>query len=281
MPYCGYLTDAGTEKAGDRFLVRFAGPCNPEELRIVDILKRAFPGVWISSLQVQHEYDYEHFVPNYVGQIDIADAALERELNRLLGLLKEHITVADQSDECHALAMHSYPDPDPEANTFHRTKIGSLVHRAKPYSPWSGDLDEAHRLAAHLEEFIVSHPAYARASWLFPAPPSSKAKRFDLPSVLAETITGDLNISLGRCIQIREVKPQKNVDKIEDLRENRRNSVRIDEALEGQAIILLDDIYRSGQTIGDMVRAAREARASEVLALTATKTMKFAQGLSL
>lgn len=43
---------------------------------------------------------------------------------------------------------------------------------------------------------------------------------------------------------------------------------------------MLDDIYRSGSTIREMVRACRAAGAKEVLSLTATKTAKFCRGIT-
>ena len=281
MPFCGYLDDARIDYEDGLVWVRFSGPCDPEELDISRIIARAFPDAAVGELQVDYQYDVEQLRPSYVGQVRVYQAPPSREIEPLLKLLMEHITVVDGSDECHALAMHTLPDPDPEVTAFHRTKIGALVHRAKPYSLWSGDPDEALRLAARLEEFISTHPAYRRATRIFPAPASNKAKKFDLPSVMAKEIANSLDMKVGTVSQIRNVKPQKDVESLEALRENRRNSVTIDDDLSGETVVFLDDIYRSGQTLGDLVRAARGAGAKEVLCLTATKTMKFAQGLSL
>ena len=72
--------------------------------------------------------------------------------------------------------------------------------------------------------------------------------------------------------------PQKDLEPLE-ARLNLADKFRVNSDLGGKTILLLDDLYDSGATIDEGVRALRAAKAGVVLAFTASKTSRHCEGL--
>ena len=200
-------------------------------------------------------------------------------LESFLDLLKYNITIIDDLDESHALAPHYLPptDDNPE---WARTGVADLVYSAKDYSRQSpvAYQGSADMLADELGRFIRQHPRYSKADIIMSAPSSDPRRTSDLPSYLCSR----LGISLGERIEqaerIWEVPPQKEDDPDE---RDQAHSIQVNASLQGRRCILLDDLYESGNTLLELGRACRQAGASEVLGLTATKNARYTQGMSL
>ena len=199
-------------------------------------------------------------------------------VERLLRIARWTVTIKDTADESHSIFLHDLPAPNmdnPTAPTnWEYSRVGKLVRAAKSYGPGSGSLASARDLCdKYLLRWIRQHVRYRRANTIIPAPPSNSDKSFDLPYFLAKRLSDHLGMSLTLAESLRATEQQKNVGvQIGDLHSNVAGKCSIPADLRGQTVIALDDIYGSGATMADLVRAARAAGAQTVLSLTATKT---------
>lgn len=191
----------------------------------------------------------------------------------LLELFRRTVCIDDALDQTFALDMHSYPS----AEGGGRTPIGELVYQAKPYNRPPNEQNTLHamKLAAHFTEFIACHPSYARADFLIPVPFFGQ-KAFDLPTFLANQLSKQNNIKNGQNFvqKIKNTKAMKNANE-----EEKFNIIQgAFELLEGvsiqdQRIILIDDIYQSGNTLHELGSILKREGAT-VLGLVATKTLR-------
>ena len=131
--------------------------------------------------------------------------------------------------------------------------------------------------------FLATHPRYQRAKAIIPAPSSKTWKKKTLPSTIGATLAKRLGKRLVIPVRLQDIPSQKDYDEDEggvsrgDLQ---HETIRINEKLPGD-VIVLDDLYESSGTLGELGRAARAAGASSVLGLAVTKTAKYTQGMDL
>lgn len=205
---------------------------------------------------------------------------------KLHGHLLWTVTIADDADESHAVYLHDLPFPrkgaDPDAVDFRHTRVGKMVRRAKSYSHNTGDAVAATELTDTVMRYWMErHPRYMRADIMIPAAPGNPHKRFDLPLFMATRLAANLGKELVKCSKPQSSPPQKSSgDDLEVLHANIAGKISVGSNLFGKTVIVLDDIYKSGSTIREIVRACRAAGAKEVLSLTATKTAKFCRGIT-
>lgn len=116
---------------------------------------------------------------------------------------------------------------------------------------------------------------------IIPAPPGNPIKAFDLPLYIARHLSDTLKYRLGACGKIQPVKEQKSLEQdLEILWDNVHGKFMVVTPVRDKSVIILDDLYGSGITLGEVARACRAAGAKSVLSLAATKTAKFCNGLS-
>ena len=201
----------------------------------------------------------------------------------MLSILRWTVTISDSADESHAIYLHNLPHPteDPYEVVWKHTKVGKLVNRAKSYSAFSGSRKAALELADKVEYWLTRHIRYASADLIIPAPPGNPDKAFDLPRFVADEVGGRLGLPVGLCTATGLTQPQKGVEQeIPELYSNIDGKYRAQSSLKGMTVIAMDDLYQSGATMNELVRACRAAGATTVLSLTFTKTAKFATGLT-
>ena len=201
----------------------------------------------------------------------------EEDLNSLLNVLTRCITIEDDLDESHALSPHSLPAGD--AENLRRSTIGNWVFQAKDYRgslPFT-DISATKQIVARVIDFIREHPRYRHSAAVAFAPSSDPSKISSLPQTVAECVATVLGKALVFPIRRVSVPTRKNSEGIAD----QRNTVQISQNINGQRIIIIDDLYESGTTIQEVARAARNAGASDVLGLTITKNARYTQGMDL
>jgi hypothetical protein len=233
------------------------------------ILARAFPNLYFSST-----------FPDKFGQftwgtyIKRASDTDEGELRGLCELFQRVVYLADDLDECFALAFHTQTSA---AGGYERTSVGQLVRDAKPYNRAGsrGDRGKGVALAELLAGFIQQHPTYRRAELLVAVPPSNENKDFDLPALLAAEIAGRTGKrdATGAVRKTRATRPMKDCPTVQEKVENLKDAFAADSAVfQQKSVILVDDIYQSGFSINEVGRSLRQAGARLVLGLAATKT---------
>lgn len=197
----------------------------------------------------------------------------EEDLNSLLNVLTRCVTIEDNLDESHALSPYLLPDGVGGGKRF---RLGELVYQSK-YRHSSFHNSATQQILKEVRNFINAHPRYKRAHAIAFAPSSKPWKTSTLPSTIAVVTARRLQKPLISPIRRVPVPARKNSEEIAD----QRNTVQVSQDLNGQRIIIIDDLYESGTTIQEVARAARSAGASDVLGLTITKNAKYTQGMDL
>ncbi len=189
------------------------------------------------------------------------------DVEALLNILRSSVSIVDSANESHALGMYSYKDLN------RRSRLGELVYEAK----YKHDAGSTQILAKCCTEWLTAHPRYRGAHCVAAIPPSGPNNGLDLPAILAEEISRSPQVERVRMTSEPRA-PQKGLEP-SDAHRNVAGKFRVNGDLDGRTVLLLDDIYDSGATIGEGVRALRAARADVVLALTASKTSAPCEGL--
>jgi len=198
-------------------------------------------------------------------------AGLE-EVRRFLSLLTGTLTIEDSLDESHSLGYHKDED---DAGELVRSELGSLVTRAKYGRP--PHPDARRRITEGLRRFIEGHPRYRRAKAIAAVPPRQAGGQGSLCQTVAADLAAQLGLMWIEIVRVSGRPPQKDIVD-EDRRKgvelriaNQEGSMSVDDDVAGLSVVVVDDLYGSGGSMGEAARVLRGSGAKEVLGLTVTK----------
>jgi Phosphoribosyl transferase domain len=184
--------------------------------------------------------------PGHDGRGDCATIALD--FHRAAQLPKRHVseTPVDRAarDLPHQLPIHS-------GERFRLTDVGNRLVRAK----YRGSVADLSPIATQLASVITNHPAYARAAVIVTVPGTSH----DFSARLGEEVARRAS---RLCVLLTRRRSNAGPEFVLD-----SNLVK------DRDVILLDDVYRTGDTLRDAAQVLRKAGAHQVLGLTATCTV--------
>ena len=284
MPYCGRIDRFTIAEQPGLWGVTLWLHYSSQNAGLSDLIPKAFPGstlACVGTIQPGGQWvdvssgEFYYAVPKESAQRDALEGFLQ--------LLHWSVTIADDADESHAVQVHEMPPTDSEqaGSRWAHIEIGLMVNQAKSYDTTSGNRSAATRLAEQLEFWINGHPRYRIADVVVAPPAGNSDKDFDLPHLLASHIAEQSGMDHIQSEKTRQTRPQKEVgDNLEELEENVDDSMAVTEDLSDRIALVVDDLYRSGSTVGELVRACKEAGASAVLVLAATKAARFCNGFS-
>jgi len=159
-----------------------------------------------------------------------------------------------------------------------QTLVAQLRARAKPYDhePTDDCYAAATHLAAELLQLVEVVEAYSAAELIVSMPPSSPAKAYDLPRLLAGQLAARWNKpDGGRVIrtttarrQVKNLPLSKKLDALEGTFEIEVEPVR------GRTVLVVDDLYQSGASMNFVAMKLLELGARAVLGLAAEKTCR-------
>lgn len=153
-----------------------------------------------------------------------------------------------------------------------RTVLGQLLHEYK-YGERYGHAVE---LAHHLARFIRRHPLYFTADFLVPIPGNDQSRPFDLVGRVGELAASLVQLPvLSNLLQLtRPVRRQCELGAWEEKTANVAGLYRCLNAnlVAGRSLLLLDDVYDSGATMGEAVRLLRSSGAKSCAALAIVRT---------
>ena len=284
MPHCCRIEKYQVHVVGNKIQGRITTALPANVVDFGKILRGTFPGCTCTEreaiLGFSRKWEMAFTIPY--------SAKAKAGLSSLLSVLKWTVTIEDSADESHAIYLHKIPFPNSDAldadapPKWEHSRIGRLVNTAKSYGKGSGNIESAAKLCdEYLLYWIRRHVRYQRADVIIPAPLSNRNKPFDLPGFIAKRLSGHLSIPVGVADSTRTTEQQKYIGvELEALYNNVAGKCSVAMDLRGQTVIALDDIYGSGATMTDLIRAARTAGAQTVLGLTATKNARHTMGLT-
>lgn len=158
-----------------------------------------------------------------------------------------------------------------------RTELGELVFRLKNRGDKSG-LDDIIHTAS---DFLINQWKIAKIlDYIIPAPPSNLGRSFQPVNEIAEGLCNTLNIPLciDSLVKIKATPELKGIQVFEKRNEILKDAFNIKkEYIKGKNILLFDDLFRSGATLGvitEFLYNKGRVKSVYVLALTKTRSIR-------
>ena len=207
------------------------------------------------------------------GQFGMAihDPARMNDVEQLLTVLKNHVTIDDTADESHALRVNRYMDRKK------RSDVGEITHSLK-YGERAAQFQALDDLLEHLYPFIEAHPLYLSAAVIAAAPPSA-LWRPNPPQLVADRLAEEYGMRKLRITSPDRAQRKMKNDEDEVDCTDIEGQFRVEGSVDGATVLLIDDFYHGGCTVNECVRALKQAGAGRVLALTAVKNATHCDGL--
>ena len=163
-------------------------------------------------------------------------------------------------------------DPDDKNSDYLRTEIGELLYQIK----YKSDIGRLNELAAVLAGFVKGRGLFFCIDALVPVPPSNLDRYFQPVYELALQVGKNLNIAVFPELigKTRDTSELKNVDSRVLRKKLLRGAFKIDDTvLKGKSVLLIDDLYRSGETLREITKVLlTQGEVKKVYVLTVTKT---------
>lgn len=152
---------------------------------------------------------------------------------------------------------------------WQRTGVGSLAYRLK----YQRDRSVLEPLVREALNLLEEHPELSRFDAVVPVPPSVR-RDFDHVAAFAEALGKALVIPVLKAVtKERATEPQKEFRTLAQKRRNVAGAFRADRTVAARRVLLIDDLFDSGATLGEIAQTMRRAGARAVLVLTMTRTI--------
>ncbi|MDG4667339.1 phosphoribosyltransferase family protein [Mycobacterium sp. 236(2023)] len=195
----------------------------------------------------------------------------------LLELLHGAVTVPSGDSLDFALALDWY-NKIVDGRIGPHTELADLVHRGKYWYKGASDAEKLKKVGwavvDELAGFIGQHPVL-RSVDAIAAAPGHDAKVVSFGARVAAGVSIRRGIPLVRCGSHQEFRtPAKSLEPAA-----RAGALggqfACAEDVYGQRVLIVDDVHGTGATAEETARALRTAGASQVMSLSAVRTMKF------
>jgi pyrimidine operon attenuation protein/uracil phosphoribosyltransferase len=202
----------------------------------------------------------------------LLNTGLDGRGDDLLQVMREVVIMQPPEGVTVALALDWYQERTPGDDDWTYTTRGQLVHDAKYDDNLNPPEVEAieRTIASVMASVMERHTVYGDTGAIVTTPSSilrNKGSAERTAEYLAET-TG---LRLVRTTGHTPVRPQRKSGTDFDL----TNEFIVDPThVRGQAVVIVDDLYRNGETMRGVALAARRAGARVVLGLAGARTMR-------
>jgi hypothetical protein len=243
--------------------------CEPYGTSLLQVLRQGFPAAAVrpgrktiaALFDNRGEFIFSGELPSLQSVSDV------------LGLLGELLTARDQADVSHCLDLYKVPDDEIPPDDWPYTEVGRLLYRAK----YKHNLAAARRLGNQLVGIIRRHPAFSRADVVCAMPSSGSGSHFDSARLWRGMIRAELGLRAVDLVRTRAVVQQKAIESVGERARNQLDSMDCED-VPGATVLVIDDLYMSGETMKEAVRVLRGRGALRVFALCAVKTATGTQG---
>lgn len=195
----------------------------------------------------------------------------------LLDLLMAVITLPRPTNIRTGLALDWYKRPAVGVDPYSwpNSEAGDLVSRGKYlYRFDDAKQREVGRKLVGLVCDIVTRHALLQQVDIILDVPGHDASQVSFGSRMAFTVSKDLNIERARVRCRDEFRAQsKNLDPVQRA-DVISNHFYVEESIEGGTALVVDDVFRSGDSMNETARAALAAGASSVYGICAVRTMR-------
>lgn len=210
---------------------------------------------------------------------------LKQKLVRLFGSLRARVS----SFLFRAPHLYDLPQPCPQrllgpweigwaldlhshfiGETWQRSETGRLLCRYK----YRGRIDLADKLADRLVALIEKHSELNAVDGLLVIPPTTP-RLYDCVYLLGQVLARRLGVPLlsGGLQRIRTTDRQKDMRTRTQKRANVAGAFAVRGDVRGKSLLVLDDLYDSGETLREVTRVLKRAGVRSVKVLTLTRTI--------
>jgi competence protein ComFC len=157
-----------------------------------------------------------------------------------------------------------------------RSELGEALFRLK----YQGDRLQVAPLAETVAAFVRSRPGLADIRAVLAVPPSDADRSFQPVEAIAEAAAAELGLPSpdDYLLKVKRTAPLKNMEDKRGRREELEGAFAVaDQRFAGMHLLLVDDLYRSGETLKAVTAVLLfdgNAGNVSVIALTATRTKK-------
>ncbi len=206
-----------------------------------------------------------------------APGRLRTNVAEFLDLLKIVVSLPSPVNINVALALDWYKQPVDGVDPYHwpNTELGDLVHRGKYLYRADADrqAEVGRDLVGRVCGVIDKHFLLRRAEIVLNVP-GHDSKRVSFGSRMAATVAKNFNLPLARVRARDQFRPE-----AKDLHPSQRAELLsgqfyVETSLEGKKALIVDDVFRSGESMNEGARAALEAGAVRVYGICAVRTMR-------
>lgn len=195
----------------------------------------------------------------------------------LLELLSRVVTLPSLSEVRCSLALDWYKIPEDDVDPYRwaNTEAGQLVNLGK--YQYRFDSEQQARVGRELCKRLCAavglHPLLSQADVVLDVP-GHDAKQVAFGSRAAATVARDTSKPVVRVSARNEFRPEAKSLTREQRSEAIRDQFYIQTPLYGRSTLIVDDVFRSGDSMREVARAARAVGASEVYGICAVRTMR-------
>lgn len=153
-----------------------------------------------------------------------------------------------------------------------RGELGQALYDLK----YCGDIDRAETLAAAASTHIEQLLARPYLDGMVPVPPSDLTRKSQPVLDVARRVADKIGLPLHEdyLLKVKQTQALKALDDADERREQLAGAFRVaDQRFAGRRVLLFDDLYRSGATLGEITRTLmNEGGVDRVYVLTLTRT---------
>lgn len=188
-------------------------------------------------------------------------------LAELLERLQDWVTLTGREEVNLGMSVDWFKQPDADGDLV-VTEMGRRINYTKyaPYPNGSGSVKARRELHDAMVDLIENHPVYASTA-VVTSPPGSAGDGNSFGERLGRTLARKTDKKY-----IPTTGPARSPQKEEGERVVRDDFVLTESISE--RILIIDDVFHTGTTLDATARAARGAGATEVITLTAARTLR-------
>ncbi|MBV9031324.1 MAG: hypothetical protein JO364_13690 [Pseudonocardiales bacterium] len=238
---------------------------------------RTADAVVAQLLELAPDYSLRQLPPNIWTHVLWSPGALRPDVAELLAVLGTTLTLSCPVTLDFVLALDWYKQPveGVSATSWPNTEIGELVHLGKYRYKAEGDRQTkvGLLLMRKMSAVIRGHPLLRKADIVLDVP-GHDIERVSFGSRMAATVARDFEIPRIRVNARDKFRAEaKSMDPSERARVL-AGQFGIADDLQGQTVLIVDDVFHSGAGMGETARAARDAGANRVLGICAVRTRR-------
>lgn len=204
------------------------------------------------------------------------ETGVNAEVNTLLTLLTEVLTLQRYPNLDFGITLDWYkiPDDSLDSHQWANTAAGELVTRGKY---WYKNRPELQRqvgleLVGNMCNAISRHGVLNRVAVILDVP-GHDSDRLSFGSRVASTVASRHGKPMIRVAAKSEFRPEAKGLSRSEREEVLRDQFMVSDEVKDKAVLIVDDVYQSGTSMGEVAKAARQSGALRVFGFCAARTL--------